>query len=131
MAKQTGVVILKGTIGGISFYKTRDGHMARGKGGVEGNRNKNDPAFQRTRENGAEFGRAGHGSKILRDAVRVVMQNAKDRRVVGRVAYRDGESSASGCFPSRELAERVLMGRQRMHVGLRSSRPEALKYGPN
>jgi hypothetical protein len=85
MARQTGVVTLKGTIGGISFYKTRDGHMARGKGGVEGSRIKSDPAFQRTRENGAEFGRAGHGSKILRDAVRVIMQNAKDRRVVSRL----------------------------------------------
>jgi len=32
MAKQTGIIKLKGTIGGISFYKTSDGHLAREKG---------------------------------------------------------------------------------------------------
>lgn len=85
MARQTGVITLKGTIGGVSFYKSRDGHMAREKGGVDGNRIKNDPAFQRTRENGAEFGRAGRASKILRDAIRIILQNAKDRRVVSRL----------------------------------------------
>ena len=85
MARQTGVVTLKGTIGSISFYKSRDGHMAREKGGVDGSRIKSDPAFQRTRENGAEFGRAGRGSKVLRNALRVIIQNAKDRRVVSRL----------------------------------------------
>ena len=54
MAKQTGIIKLKGTIGDISFYKTTDGHLAREKGGVDGNRIANDPAFQRTRENGSE-----------------------------------------------------------------------------
>ncbi len=38
MAKQTGIIKLKGTIGGISFYKTSDGHLAREKGGVDANR---------------------------------------------------------------------------------------------
>jgi hypothetical protein len=85
MARQTGIITLKGTIGGVSFYKSRDGHMAREKGGVEASRIKNDPAFQRTRENGAEFGRAGRASKVLRDALRVVLMNAKDRRVVSRL----------------------------------------------
>jgi hypothetical protein len=65
MAKQTGIIKLKGTIGGISFYKTSDGHLAREKGGVDKSRIQNDPAFQRTRENGAEFGRAGKGDKVI------------------------------------------------------------------
>jgi hypothetical protein len=85
MAKQTGIIKLKGTIGGISFYKTADGHLAREKGGVDKNRIQNDPAFQRTRENGSEFGRAGKGGKILRNAIRVLLQNAKDKRVVSRL----------------------------------------------
>ena len=55
MAKQIGIIKLKGTIGDISFYKSQDGHLARGKGGVEASRIANDPAFQRTRENGSEF----------------------------------------------------------------------------
>ncbi len=85
MAKQTGIIKLKGTIGGISFYKTSDGHLAREKGGVDKSRIQNDPAFQRTRENGSEFGRAGKGGKIIRNAIRVLLQNAKDRRVVSRL----------------------------------------------
>ncbi|SFB90885.1 hypothetical protein SAMN04489722_101235 [Algibacter lectus] len=85
MAKQTGIIKLKGTIGGISFYKTSDGHLAREKGGVDASRIANDPAFQRTRENGSEFGRAGKGGKVLRNAIRVLLQNAKDKRVVSRL----------------------------------------------
>ena len=85
MAKQTGIIKLKGTIGGISFYKTTDGHLAREKGGVDANRIANDPAFQRTRENGSEFGRAGKGGKLLRNAIRILLQNAKDKRVVSRL----------------------------------------------
>jgi len=85
MAKQTGIIRLKGTIGGISFYKTSDGHLAREKGGVDASRIKNDPAFQRTRENGAEFGAAGKGGKVLRNAIRILLRNAKDKRVVSRL----------------------------------------------
>jgi hypothetical protein len=41
MAKQTGIIKLKGTIGGISFYKTSDGHLAREKGSVDKKRIQN------------------------------------------------------------------------------------------
>ena len=47
MARQKGIIKLKGTIGDVSFYKTKDGYLAREKGGVDGDRIKNDPAFQR------------------------------------------------------------------------------------
>ncbi len=85
MARQTGIIKLKGTLGDISFYKSSDGHLARTKGGVDANRIANDPAFQRTRENGSEFGRAGKGGKLIRNAIRVLLQNAKDKRVVSRL----------------------------------------------
>lgn len=85
MAKQTGIIKLKGTIDDISFYKTADGHMARAKGGISRDRILSDPAFQRTRENGAEFGTAGRGGKLVRTALRHLLQHAKDRRVVGRL----------------------------------------------
>ena len=85
MAKQTGIIKLKGTIGDISFYKSGDGHLARAKGGIDGKRIATDPAFQRTRENGSEFGRAGKGGKVVRNAIRVLLQNAKDKRVVSRL----------------------------------------------
>ena len=85
MARQKGLIKLDGTIGGITFYKTQDGYLAREKGGVDGDRIANDPNFQRTRENGAEFGRAGKAGKLLRNSLRVLMQNASDRRMVGRL----------------------------------------------
>jgi hypothetical protein len=85
MAKQKGIIKLEGTIGDITFQKTRDGYLAREKGGVSAGRIANDPAFQRTRENGAEFGRAGNAGKALRNALRQLLQNASDRRVVSRL----------------------------------------------
>ncbi|MBS3992538.1 MAG: hypothetical protein KGZ87_02360 [Bacteroidetes bacterium] len=85
MARQKGIIKLKGTIGDITFYKTQDGHLAREKGGVDGDRIKNDPNFQRTRENGAEFGRAGKAGKILRTAFRSLSINASDSRVASRL----------------------------------------------
>jgi hypothetical protein len=85
MAKQSGIIKLEGTIGDIAFYKTKDGHLARAKGGVTGDRIQNDPAFQRTRENGEEFGRAGAAGKILRVAFRNYLQNASDSRMVSRL----------------------------------------------
>ena len=85
MARQKGIIKLRGTIGDITFYKTQDGHLAREKGGVDASRIKNDPAFQRTRENGAEFGRAGRAGKVLRTAFRSLSLNAADSRMASRL----------------------------------------------
>ncbi|RTY99441.1 hypothetical protein EKM02_10115 [Flavobacterium sp. RSP49] len=88
MARQKGIIKLKGTIGDITFYKTKDGHLAREKGGIDANRIKNDPAFQRTRENGSEFGRAGKAGKILRTALRALLLNTADGRMVSRLTQK-------------------------------------------
>jgi hypothetical protein len=64
MAQQKGIIPLQGTIGNITFYKSKDGFMAREKGSLDASRIATDPAFQRTRENGAEFGRAGKAGKF-------------------------------------------------------------------
>lgn len=85
MAKQAGIIRLEGNIGGMSFYKSIHGYLVREKGGIDGKRIANDPAFQRTRENGEEFGRAGRGSKLLRSAIRLLLQNVKDKRVASRL----------------------------------------------
>ncbi|SHM94427.1 hypothetical protein [Flavobacterium xinjiangense] len=85
MARQKGIIKLKGTIGDITFYKTKDGHLAREKGGVDASRIASDPAFQRTRENGSEFGRAGKAGKTLRTALRTLLLNSADSRMVSRL----------------------------------------------
>lgn len=85
MAEQDGIIKLKGTIGGITFYKSKDGYLAREKGGINRKRIANDPAFKRTRENGQEFGIAGKYGKFIRNSIRPIVQAASDKRVVSRL----------------------------------------------
>jgi len=85
MAQQKGHLPVKGRIGNLSFYKSRDGYLVKDKGGISKSRLASDPAFQRTRENGAEFGRAGKAGKLLRNAVKAVSQKASDGRAVSRL----------------------------------------------
>ncbi len=82
MARQSGIIKLKGTIGDITFYKSKDGYLARKKGGVDKERFHNDPKFQRTRENAAEFARA---SKALCTAIRPVLNKTQDSRMISRL----------------------------------------------
>ncbi|RXK60678.1 hypothetical protein ESA94_09445 [Lacibacter luteus] len=85
MAQQKGILPLKGTIGNITFYKSKDGYLAREKGSLNAERIANDPAFARTRENGAEFGRAGQAGKVLRTALRSLLLNTADSRMLARL----------------------------------------------
>lgn len=85
MARQKGLIKLKGTMGDITFYRTKDGYMAREKGGISAERMRTDPAFQRTRENMAEFGRAGKAGKVLRNSVQSLLRTAGDRLMVSRL----------------------------------------------
>ncbi|MFT3752874.1 MAG: hypothetical protein QM800_08345 [Paludibacter sp.] len=86
MAQQKSILKLKGTIGGITFYKSKnDGYLAREKGGVDAERIANDPGFARTRENGAEFGNAASAGKLLRDSLRALAKDASDGRVTARI----------------------------------------------
>lgn len=85
MAKQTGLIKLKGTVGGVTFYKTKDGHLAKEKTSLDGARIQNDPSFARTRENGQEFGEAAKDGKLIRDALRTFINTAHDKRVTSRL----------------------------------------------
>jgi hypothetical protein len=85
MAQQKGHLPVKGRLGNLSFYKTKDGYLIKDKGGVDKNRIASDPKFQRTRENGAEFGNAGKAGKLLRNAVKAVSQGSSDGRAVSRL----------------------------------------------
>jgi len=85
MPKQRGIIKLDGTIGDITFYRTKDGYMAREKGGVSAQRMQTDPAFERTRENMAEFGRAGQAGKFLRNSVRQLIKGSSDSRMQNRL----------------------------------------------
>ena len=64
MARQQGILKFKGNIGSFSMYKTQDGFQGREKSGIEPGRVLNDPAFQRTRENLAEFAQVAQSAKL-------------------------------------------------------------------
>lgn len=85
MAKQKSIIKLEGTIGDISFYKSRNGYLAREKTSLDAERIATDPKFKRTRENGAEFGRAGAAGKVLRRAFSELIQSAHDKRLTTRL----------------------------------------------
>jgi hypothetical protein len=85
MARQKGILKLEGTIGDLTFYRSQGRFLAREKGGVDASRIQNDPAFERTRENGSEFGRAGSSGKLLRNSLRELLLKASDSRMVSRL----------------------------------------------
>jgi len=85
MARQTGIIKIKGTIGDLSFLKTQDGHLVREKGGISAKRMRSDPAFRRTRENGSEFGMATAAGKLLRRALHQHLQQSADNRITSRL----------------------------------------------
>ncbi|MFN5415621.1 MAG: hypothetical protein ACK5B9_01095 [Flavobacteriia bacterium] len=85
MARQNGLIKIKGTLDNVTFYKTKDGDLAKMKTSVDKDRIANDPAFQRTRENGAEFGSSATSGKLTRDALRPIALNATDPRAVSRM----------------------------------------------
>ncbi|MCY4778557.1 hypothetical protein ORI89_02765 [Sphingobacterium sp. UT-1RO-CII-1] len=89
MARLEGLIKMKGQIGDLTFFKTRDGsYQVRMKGGVSAERIATDPRFQRTRENGAEFGRAASASKKLRDQLRDLFEQNVDNRISQRLSSR-------------------------------------------
>ncbi|MFC4873911.1 hypothetical protein [Negadavirga shengliensis] len=69
MAKQTGILKLTGTIGNITFYKTRNGYLAKQKNSVSKSRIMKDPAYAGTRRAMSEFGHASSLSKVFRFAI--------------------------------------------------------------
>lgn len=86
MAKFDGIFEIKGTLQGMSFYKSKDGMLIRKKGGIDKSRIKNDPAFQRTRENGSEFGHNAKMGQLMRKSVANLLSLAKDYRVSSRMS---------------------------------------------
>lgn len=86
MASQEGIFPLKGTIGNVTFVKTKGGKfLAQRKTSIDKTRVMTDPAFQRTRENLAEFGRAGKAGALLRSALTVLLKNVKTSRLTSRM----------------------------------------------
>ncbi|NML65933.1 hypothetical protein HHL22_12020 [Hymenobacter sp. RP-2-7] len=103
MATQTGILGLKGTVGGLVFAKD---------GSVRQKPASNKAAFNsaaslaRTRENASEFGRAAAAGKLLRDSLRVLIAAASDSRMVSRLTQ--AMRTIIGLDEANDRGERVV-----------------------
>jgi hypothetical protein len=78
LARQRSINKLEGTIGRYHVCENPGCLPAKERTSMNGARITIDPAFQRTRENNVEFGRAGKAGNILRNALRGQLQKASD-----------------------------------------------------
>lgn len=85
MAKFDGIFEIQGTLKGMTFYKSEGSSFIRTKGGVSKERFKNDPAFERTRENGQEFKHVAQVGQLLRKSTGNFYKLAKDSKVASRL----------------------------------------------
>ena len=81
MAEQSSIITLKGNVGRLNFYKTKDGFQAREKGGVSKARIMSDPRYARTRENLKEFAQAASGVKLIKNAIRPALVRSSDSKL--------------------------------------------------
>lgn len=99
MAKQESFIKLRGKVGDLSFSKNRRrGYEVRKPGGADKQRIKNDPNFQRTRENMAEFGSAAAMAKLIRLQMNNLMYRFGDKTMGNRltsVVHRIQKADAS------------------------------------
>lgn len=86
MAKQTGTIKLKGTIGDINYYKSKNrGHLVRAAGGGFQKGSKHKEQMARTMENASEFGRCSKTKKVFRIALAPFLCVRKDGELHGRM----------------------------------------------
>ena len=82
MARQTGILGIQGTVGGLVFSK--NGNISQ-KPASNKAAFASAPSRARTRENASEFGLSAKYSKLLRDSLRVAIAAASDSRVASRL----------------------------------------------
>lgn len=69
MAFQVGITKIRGTIDGVSFYHSQFGWLVRMKGGPTRKQSMTSPAFERSRENSAEFKACSMTASSIRKTV--------------------------------------------------------------
>ncbi|HEX8504179.1 MAG TPA: hypothetical protein VF630_02340 [Hymenobacter sp.] len=82
MARQTGIIGIQGTVGGLVF--SENGNISQ-KPASDKAAFASAPSRARTRENAAEFGLAAKYSKVLRDSLRVAIASASDSQLASRL----------------------------------------------
>jgi hypothetical protein len=90
MARQTGILLLSGTIGDITYVHTRHGFYARKKRSIPPGSMQHNPRYARTWANARDFGRAARCARLLRLSLAAVIRQSSDytttRRLTGQMA---------------------------------------------
>ncbi len=87
MARQSGPLKYKGTLGDIRHFKIKglSGHFAGMKGGPDGEQVLTAPEFARTRENMNEFAGSAKAAKSIRVGLSQLMKQMSDSQLTGRL----------------------------------------------
>ncbi|MGB3342868.1 MAG: hypothetical protein WBA61_03065 [Aequorivita sp.] len=116
MAKQTGIIRLKGTLDGINFYGKDNARTA--GGGYNTKAIKTKPSMARTRENASEFGHGSRVKRAFRTSLAPFLCIRKDGTLHGRMMQ---------LFPKLIMLDRVnSRGERRVAPGLETPRGRQL-----
>lgn len=91
MARQTGLIRLKGQIGGLDFYQSEGVDMVRTKTGPTTQQYKNSPEYEGSRQASNDFGKAGSLAGKLKHAI---------INMYGKTLNPDINSKLTGIFTS-------------------------------
>jgi len=82
MARQAGIIKIKGNIGGICFYQSDGNHYARAKSSLSGKRVKTSPAFRNTMKYASLLAKAS----VIGSAVyRLLPKEKRNRKLYQRL----------------------------------------------
>jgi hypothetical protein len=85
MARQTGAITLRGTLGNITFYEMNGKRFARRKRNISRKRILHDKAFAKTRAYARDFSTAARAGKLVRELVKRIGGKIKDGTVTRRL----------------------------------------------
>ena len=97
MARQTGEIIIEGTIDDITFYRMEGKGYARSKSCLKGERVKRDPRFKRTMQSAHRFGKGNQlASKVYRSLPRAeqVYGLFQELKHIAILALKEGKEEA-------------------------------------
>ena len=78
MARQANGLQIEGTIGNLTFYKTKKGYFVKQKSNLDKKRIQTDPAYARTRENNKEFGHVAKMGRLIRQSLGGLLRRVYD-----------------------------------------------------
>ena len=124
MAKQTGAIIIEGTIDDITFYQMEGKGYARSKSRLRGERVKRDPRFQRTMQSANRFAKGNQlASTVYRSLPREeqVYTLFKELKRTAILAIKEGKEEAEVMML---LRQRVVMTKEVTRAGAVSVLPD-------